>query len=199
MPLRYSLHHQKPELRGDREIAEIAVRKNASLIQFVSEELRANRDLVLIAVRLKGDVIKFASEELRGDREIVLIAVRESVLALQHVSEAFRNDPQIVSECLLYHWTGTYYVKIGSQLRHRVGCVLQSLEAKQSIRFVDKESAIEFCTQWERSVWHKIWLIGQLVDSGVDSYCRRIVELDSCPYEQLFHSYCRAIKECMLK
>ena len=187
-----ALEYASEDLRADREIVLAAVKSSGCALEDASEELRADREIVLVAVRSSGYALRFASEELRADREIVLVALRTDAAALQYASEVLKNDPRVVAEALVADFNlsdehdymdGSLKLLLGSELELRLHRVLQSLGTEQGVGFVDEESVLEYCRQWEQSIWHKIWLVRQLEIGVEDAYGRVIIEQADFPLE----------------
>jgi hypothetical protein len=128
---------------------------------------------VLAALRQNGRALEYASAELRGDREVVLAAVRQNGRALRFPSEDLRNDPQVVTASLAHFYDARSLM--GSQLKLQLERLAQNVEAEQARTFVDTELVLEYSSQWKKTIWEKVWLAGQIVDSGSDSYIRHIV------------------------
>lgn len=66
-----------------RSVLKQEVPKSAMALEWVGEELKADRRLVLVAVRRNWRALKYAAPELRADRGVVLCAMRQDVHALQ--------------------------------------------------------------------------------------------------------------------
>ena len=86
-----------PELRADKDVVLIAVRKDGLSLQHASPGLRNDKDVVLAAVKEVGHSLGYASELLRADKAVVNIAVRISYLSLVHAAKELQEDPEITS------------------------------------------------------------------------------------------------------
>ena len=61
----------------DAEAARKCIEETPYYYEMLSPELRGDRGLADIAVRMCGEVLKFASEELQADLDLAILAVRE--------------------------------------------------------------------------------------------------------------------------
>mmetsp|Transcript_60640 Transcript_60640/g.121426 ORF Transcript_60640/g.121426 Transcript_60640/m.121426 type:complete len:438 (+) Transcript_60640:104-1417(+) len=101
-----ALKHASPELRGDREIARLAVDSAASAFCHVSEQLRADRDFVMQALQRREQLpvtfalLQHTSPALRADREIVSAAVRRFPPDLEYASDELKGDRAVVELAL---------------------------------------------------------------------------------------------------
>lgn len=87
-----------PEAQDDKELVQIAVKKNGSALQFASKRLRNDFETVMIAVRKTGWSLEFASEALQDNLEIVMAAVKSDGSAYQFASEKLHNNSKVVIE-----------------------------------------------------------------------------------------------------
>ena len=87
-------------IKGDREIVIVAVKQNGWALEFASEELKGAREIVMVAVKQNGWALEFASDELRRDREVVMEAVKRKGYALQWALEELKGDREIVMEAV---------------------------------------------------------------------------------------------------
>eukprot|EP00929_Paragymnodinium_shiwhaense_P027163 TRINITY_DN16000_c0_g1_i1.p1 TRINITY_DN16000_c0_g1~~TRINITY_DN16000_c0_g1_i1.p1 ORF type:complete len:614 (+),score=46.74 TRINITY_DN16000_c0_g1_i1:138-1979(+) len=84
-------------LRGNLELATLAVRGRPSALKIASKELQDNEELVRIAVRRDGEALAFASERLRDDLGVVQLAIAQAPVSLQHASKRLRGDLETVN------------------------------------------------------------------------------------------------------
>jgi len=90
------LEHASQDLRGDAEIAMVAVTSNPSALQFASEKLRNSKKIVLAAVSKDGFALQFASSSMKADREVVAAAVKQAgEYVLMIADPSMQSDSQI--------------------------------------------------------------------------------------------------------
>lgn len=65
--------------------------QNGYALEYASEELRGDKEVALIAMAQYGFALRFASENLRGDKEVVLVAVDNQKAALKFAQEDLRT------------------------------------------------------------------------------------------------------------
>ncbi|KAG2373346.1 hypothetical protein C9374_012212 [Naegleria lovaniensis] len=86
------------DLKNDKDIALVAVKKDGNALNFVSAALKSDYDVVLAAVRQYEHALVYASNDLRNDKEIVLEAIRKYGSALCFASDELKKDREIVLE-----------------------------------------------------------------------------------------------------
>lgn len=104
-----NLSHLPKASRGNKKLAEIAIRQEGLALQFASRRLQSDFDLVMKAVRQNGLALEFACPDLQDNKVVVTEAVKQNGRALEFASEAMRKDSEIVGMaalndmcCLLY-------------------------------------------------------------------------------------------------
>jgi hypothetical protein len=65
-------------------------------LQYCLEEIRRNKKLVLLAIRRNGMQLQYCSKELQNDEDVVFTAVSQHRQALQFASEEIRNNVDVV-------------------------------------------------------------------------------------------------------
>ncbi len=86
------------KIRGDKEIALIAVAKYGSALEFVDKRLQDDKAVVLTAVKQNGSALRYASKRLKQDKEVVLAAVRNNAYAIQYADKQLRQDRHFLAQ-----------------------------------------------------------------------------------------------------
>ena len=90
----------KKELRSDKEIVMMAVKKRGADLQYVGEELKKDREFMLEIVKQNIDALKYAGKEVLNDRKFMMKAVKENGFALKYAGEEAKKDREIVLEAV---------------------------------------------------------------------------------------------------
>lgn len=96
----FDLFLMAPHYCAIREVVEFVIPRNRNSFLAASEELRGDKDLALLAVAENALLLKSVSVELKSDRDVVLAAVSEYGLALEFANMEFRNDKEVVLRAL---------------------------------------------------------------------------------------------------
>lgn len=89
------------KLRDDRDVAMALLECRPSwefrdvLLEF-SENIRGDKEVIQLAVSIDGHMLEDASTELKADKEVVMVACQTTGCALQHASEELRADKEVV-------------------------------------------------------------------------------------------------------
>ena len=78
------LFYASETIRNDREVVEIAIRKDGKAIKYANHVLRAERDLCLIAVTSDGLALNYISPKLKNDEEIITTAISQNPRAIRY-------------------------------------------------------------------------------------------------------------------
>jgi hypothetical protein len=90
------------ELKGDRELLELALDSNSNIfsndtpLETCAEIFKSDKEIVKRAVKNWAFALRCASDELRNDRELVMMAVSDIGGALEYASDNLKNDKEIV-------------------------------------------------------------------------------------------------------
>lgn len=131
----HALELAPSSLRGNREVALLAVKQNGLALEHVGEDLKADREIVLSALRFDGLLIKHAHESLRADPEIAAAAMVRTSSAAQYVSKDLLRDHQFAASVLakngdaLQHFDESVRADkdtVRSAMRHRVDSFLHA-------------------------------------------------------------------------
>lgn len=102
------------ELKSDRDLAFIAVKRDGANIEYASEGLRNDKELVLESLKGGGINFKFASLQCRSDRDIILTALHESrgSFAIPYIpAEILKEiDKEIIIDTLLFRPQPNQYI-----------------------------------------------------------------------------------------
>jgi hypothetical protein len=80
----------------NRNIVNLAVRKNGLLLSYASKELKNDKEIVLDAVMSNGGAIQFASPKMKSDKEIVLASIRNDHTNLIFAAKPLREDRDVL-------------------------------------------------------------------------------------------------------
>ncbi|GBR75752.1 hypothetical protein NO2_0395 [Candidatus Termititenax persephonae] len=88
-----------PELRNNREVILAAVSKDGYALKYASETLRGDKELALLAIEKSATtplltLIKSLGQELRNDREIMKLAISKNLNNIYYLSDKQINDPE---------------------------------------------------------------------------------------------------------
>jgi hypothetical protein len=156
----YAVRRAAPEVRADREVLLVAVKKSGNALNYASADLQSDTELVHIAkgfdntdreavlkvVRRDGGNLRFASKGLQSDKEFVLAAVARNGTALQHASKALQNDKELVLAAVAQDWTA----------RQHASAELQ--EDAEIAAAVHKSSKEETLARIQGGVWRRTLL-----------------------------------------
>eukprot|EP00438_Fugacium_kawagutii_P031445 Skav200321 [mRNA] locus=scaffold1760:34825:41939:- [translate_table: standard] len=81
-----------------------AVMKNPKAIQFASPELRSNKEIMLVAIKKDIDTADFLDAGAWQNRDFVIEAVRVDWQLLRMACEEFLRDPEIVLAAIESNW-----------------------------------------------------------------------------------------------
>lgn len=84
-------------LRGDRDVAIAAIRKDPSAASLVPSALWSDKAVVLEAVKVRGQLLQKAVPALQDDKDVVLAAVGQHFHALQWASARLKKDPAVLA------------------------------------------------------------------------------------------------------
>ena len=104
------LEYVSENLKNDKELILAAVSKNGGALQYASDKCKDEKELVLAALSTDGSALEYASERLKEDREVVLAAVLNYGGAIQYASDIFKVDKDIVSAAVLNEGCSLEYV-----------------------------------------------------------------------------------------
>jgi hypothetical protein len=68
------------------------IKQRANNIRSASDELKNDKEVALIAIKKSGFTFEHLSSQLKNDREIVIEAIKESSKVLQYASNEFKNN-----------------------------------------------------------------------------------------------------------
>ena len=69
-------------------------------IKYSNDNIRADRDIILIAVKKGGSSLEYASSELKNDKEIVFEAVNEAPSAIAYASSEILDDAVFLNKII---------------------------------------------------------------------------------------------------
>ncbi len=104
------LEYVSENLKNDKELILAAVSKNGGVLQYASDKCKDEKELVLAALSTDGSALEYASERLKEDREVVLAAVSNYGGAIEYAPDTFKADKDIVSAAVLNEGCSLEYV-----------------------------------------------------------------------------------------
>ena len=104
------LEYVSENLKDDKELILAAVSKNGGALQYASDKCKDEKELVLAALSTDGSALEYASERLKQDREVVLAAVSNNGNAIEYAPDTFKADKDIVSAAVLNEGCSLEYV-----------------------------------------------------------------------------------------
>jgi hypothetical protein len=94
------LEYVSENLKDDKELILAAVSKNGGALQYASEELKADKAIVIAALSNQGSALEFASDDLKSDKDVVLIALLEDASPLEYVSDNLKRDREVIEAAI---------------------------------------------------------------------------------------------------
>jgi hypothetical protein len=94
------LEYVSEKLKDDKELILAAVSKNGGALQYASEELKADKAIVIAALSNQGSALEFASDDLKSDKDVVLIALLEDASPLEYVSDNLKRDREVIEAAI---------------------------------------------------------------------------------------------------
>ena len=119
------LEYVSENLKDDKELILAAVSVNGGTLQYASDKCKDEKELVLAALSTDGSALEYASERLKEDREVVLAAVLNYGGAIQYASDIFKVDKDIVSAAVLNEGCSLEYVS--EEFQNDKSIVLQAV------------------------------------------------------------------------
>ena len=104
------LEYVSENLKNDKELILAAVSNNGGALQYASDKCKDDKELVLAALSTDGSALEYASERLKEDREVVLAAVSNNGNAIEYAPDTFKADKDIVSAAVLNEGCSLEYV-----------------------------------------------------------------------------------------
>ncbi len=104
------LEYVSENLKNDKELILAAVSNNGAALQYASDKCKDEKELVLAALSTDGSALEYASERLKEDREVVLAAVSNNGNAIEYAPDTFKADKDIVSAAVLNEGCSLEYV-----------------------------------------------------------------------------------------
>ena len=104
------LEYVSENLKNDKELILAAVSNNGGALQYASDKCKDDKELVLAALSKDGSALEYASERLKEDREVVLAAVSNNGNAIEYAPDTFKADKDIVSAAVLNEGCSLEYV-----------------------------------------------------------------------------------------
>ncbi len=157
-----ALEYASDGLKNDHEIVLAAVNQNGRAVAYASDELKNDHEIVMAAVNETAWALQYASDELKQDREIALIAVANNWLAQYLVAPVLRNDPLVLAEFIHFGARQLFQHNNGSPLKKLLTQVLECIPP--NIVLADNAAALEYAQANECGIWHKIWLVNQMIN-----------------------------------
>ena len=94
------LEYVSENLKDDKELILAAVSKNGGALQYASEELKADKTVAIAAISNQGSALEFVSDDLKSDKEVVLIALLEDASPLEYVSDNLKRDREVIEAAI---------------------------------------------------------------------------------------------------
>lgn len=94
------LEYVSENLKNDKELILAAVSNNGAALQYASEELKADKAIVIAALSNQGSALEFAADDLKGDKDVVLIALLEDASPLEYVSDNLKRDREVIEAAI---------------------------------------------------------------------------------------------------
>ena len=94
------LRYASEDLKADKDIVLVAVKKYEHALEYASQELRDDKEFMLELVSADGHLLRYVSEDLKADKNIVLAAVKKNGFALNYASQELRDDEEVVLEAI---------------------------------------------------------------------------------------------------
>jgi len=104
------LEYVSENLKDDKELILAAVSVNGGTLQYASDKCKDEKELVLAALSTDGSALEYASDRLKEDREVVLAAVSNNGNAIEYAPDTFKADKDIVSAAVLNEGCSLEYV-----------------------------------------------------------------------------------------
>ena len=104
------LEYVSENLKDDKELILAAVSVNGGTLQYASDKCKDEKELVLAALSTDGSALEYASDRLKEDREVVLAAVSNNGNAIEYAPDTFKDDKDIVSAAVLNEGCSLEYV-----------------------------------------------------------------------------------------
>jgi hypothetical protein len=104
------LEYVSENLKDDKELILAAVSVNGGTLQYASDKCKDEKELVLAALSTDGSALEYASDRLKEDREVVLAAVSNYGGAIEYAPDTFKADKDIVSAAVLNEGCSLEYV-----------------------------------------------------------------------------------------
>jgi hypothetical protein len=95
------LEYVSENLKNDKELILAAVSKNGGVLQYASDKCKDDKEIVLAAVSNAGWALEYASEELKTDKTVAIAAISNQGSALEFVSDDLKSDKEVVLIALL--------------------------------------------------------------------------------------------------
>lgn len=116
-----NLRHFSFKVRDSEKIVELALEKDGTAVEYISERLKQNKEIVKIALKQNGNAFMFVSEYFGDDEELFLFALR--------------NQGQIFSSMLI----GDEYVGIlffaSDRLKDSDDLVIEAISSGENFEF----------------------------------------------------------------
>jgi hypothetical protein len=94
------LEYVSENLKDDKELILAAVSNNGAALQYASEELKADKTVAIAAISNQGSALEFVSDDLKSDKEVVLIALLEDASPLEYVSDNLKRDREVIEAAI---------------------------------------------------------------------------------------------------
>lgn len=98
-----------PNYKGDKEIVEIAIRSDGNAYASISPELKANRDLALLAIEKQAIMFFTLPESFKNDKEFILKAMDYSNL-MKTIDPKWFSDSEVMTAAILKDYTNVQYL-----------------------------------------------------------------------------------------
>ncbi len=82
-------------LKGNKEFAMKAIKKNYLFFEYISDELKSDKELVLYAVGIQGNIIDWAANKFLDDEEVISAAIENNFRAYTFASKRVQEIPHI--------------------------------------------------------------------------------------------------------
>lgn len=101
--------HLSIDLRNDKQLALIAVKKKGKQLEFASEELKKDKEVVSFAIQSEIGSFKFANDSLKSDRSFIMEQIElpgdQMGLVFLNVSEELRDDKELALKAIKRNYT----------------------------------------------------------------------------------------------
>ncbi len=130
--------HMSPNYQNDIELGLLAVKQNGGALEWLGTNCKDNYEIVKTAVKNKGLALEFASSRLKDTDEIVELAITQDAHSIRSASDRIKDDEEIMKKVVSENG---YMLKFASnRLKSNKELVVLALtNTRGAIEFADKK------------------------------------------------------------